>query len=81
MHEVRTVAAQVGQIIDVNMVDQMIAATKKMIPYKTSMCVDYENNRPLEIEAILGHMIAIANKQRIDIPQIQTCYERLKTLR
>ena len=81
MHEVRTVAARVGQMIDTKVVDQMIAATKKMIPYKTSMCVDYENNRPLEIEAILGNMIAIANTQRIEIPQIKTCYERLKTLR
>ena len=48
-----------------------------MAPYKTSMCLDYEAGRPLEIECILGHPIRFANQHSIDVPELKLLYKQL----
>jgi len=40
----------------------MIAATRKMVPYKPSMKLDYESGRPLEIGAIYHTPINTASR-------------------
>jgi 2-dehydropantoate 2-reductase len=45
----------------------MIELTKQMSPYKTSMCLDYEFGRDMEIEAILGSFVRKATLYRIPV--------------
>jgi 2-dehydropantoate 2-reductase len=60
MLEVCAVAAADGHPQSPRLVDQMIASTRAMPAYKTSMALDYENGRPMEIEAILGNTVRAA---------------------
>ena len=57
-----------------NLVEQMIATTKAMPAYKTSMALDYENGRPMEIEAILGNTVRAARKVGVATPNLDAIY-------
>jgi 2-dehydropantoate 2-reductase len=52
MHEVTAAAGACGHPIPDSFIDEMIAMTDAMTPYKTSMKLDAEAGRPLEIDAI-----------------------------
>ena len=59
MHEVAAAAKAVdGKVIDDAFIQQMLDNTAKMEPYKTSMMLDYEAGREMEIEHIVGHAVA-----------------------
>lgn len=60
-----------------NLVDKLISNTKDLIPYKTSMLLDYENKRPLEIKAILGNALDIAKKHDYNPPYLRIIYSLL----
>ncbi len=61
-------------------VQDMIDRTKKMKPYKTSMLIDFENKKPMEIDAIVGEPLNLAKKYKIDTPYLKFCYNLLKFL-
>ena len=61
-------------------IDTMLAHTTKMKPYRTSMKIDFDENRPLEIEAIVGNPLRAAKQADIDIPRIDMLYHQLKAL-
>ncbi|MEM1446430.1 MAG: 2-dehydropantoate 2-reductase [Planctomycetota bacterium] len=74
MQEVVDAAAAVdGKVIGEEFIEAMIENTLKMAPYKTSMMLDYESARPMEIEAIVGDPLrAIHN-----LNQSAVCMERI----
>jgi 2-dehydropantoate 2-reductase len=78
MQEVCDVAAALGHPQNPKLVDQMIDATRAMPPYKTSMALDYENGRALEIEAILGNVVRAARKQGVATPALESIYALAK---
>jgi 2-dehydropantoate 2-reductase len=78
MQEVLAVAAAEGCVIKPKLVDNMIAATRAMPPYKTSMALDYENHRPMEIEAILGAVVRAAGRAGVDVPALEAIYAMAK---
>ncbi|MBF0380153.1 MAG: 2-dehydropantoate 2-reductase [Magnetococcales bacterium] len=80
MEEVYAVAASVGHILPTDVIDKNIADTEIMRPYKTSMLLDFEENRPMEVEAILGNIVRTAKKSGIMVPHLQTMYELLTLL-
>jgi 2-dehydropantoate 2-reductase len=45
-----------------------------MGPYRASMLVDYENKRPLEVEAILGEPVRRATRLHVPVPTIEAQY-------
>ena len=45
---------------------------------KTSMQLDFEKNRPNEMENILGYLVKLAEKQDIEIPILRKIYKKLK---
>ena len=51
--------------------------TIKMKPYKTSMCLDWEAGRELEVDAILGRPVRIARENGIAVPHMETLYALL----
>ncbi|MFL6618670.1 MAG: ketopantoate reductase family protein [Povalibacter sp.] len=74
MREVCAVAQAEGHAIALEYVEKLIEATHTMKAYKTSMAQDYEARRPLEIEAILGNVVRIAQAHEVDSPILSTLY-------
>jgi 2-dehydropantoate 2-reductase len=77
MYEVLTISKADGHPLYESMVRKNIEDTVKMTPYKTSMLLDFENKRPMEVEAILGNAISLAKKYNIDTPHLKTLYALL----
>lgn len=80
MEEVRMVAAAEGVDLPESLVDKNVEFTRSFPPYKTSMLVDFEAGRRMEVEAILGNVCRIARKHGIDVPRMETCYTLLSAL-
>ena len=74
MQEVCNVAQAAGHPQNPNLVDQMLATTRQMPAYKTSMALDYENGRPMEIEAILGNTVRAARRVGVATPNLDAIY-------
>lgn len=78
MQEIMDVAAATGHPLEESIVENAIAGNHKMRPFKTSMLVDYQANRPMEVEAILGNTMKIAREVNIPVPHLETLYGLLK---
>lgn len=80
MREVRAAAAGCGSHIDETYIDKMLEDTRKMVPYASSMLLDYQHGRPMEIEAIFGNPMRAAQAAGVPVPRIETLYQQLKYL-
>lgn len=78
MGEVLAVANATGSDLSVDIVDKIIAGTRKMNAFKTSMLVDFEAGRAMEIDAILGNSIQIAEELNVDTPYMKSLFGLLK---
>jgi 2-dehydropantoate 2-reductase len=78
MEEVCAVAAATGHPLSPALIDQYIEGTRKAPPYKTSMALDFENGRPLELEVILGNAVRAGRRENVPIPLLETLYALLK---
>lgn len=78
MREVADVAAAEGYPMGEKLIDKNIAGTRKMSAYKNSMALDYLNGRPIEREAVLGNVVAIAEQHGIAVPHLNTVLVTLK---
>lgn len=72
MAEVMAVAAADGYPLPSDAIERNIAGTRKMPPYRNSMALDYLAGRPMEIDAILGNVVAIAERLDVPVPRLQT---------
>ncbi len=80
MDEVAEIAAADGTVITEEMILDNIEFTRNFPPYKTSMLVDYEAGRPLEIDAFVGNVLKIADRYKINAPHIQMIDTLLRAL-
>ena len=80
MYEVAAGSKSCGRIIPDSFIQTMLDYTVKMKPYRTSMKIDYEEKRPLEVEAIFGNPLRKAQAAGVDLPQISCIYQQLKFL-
>lgn len=80
MHEVILVAKACGKDIPESLIDENIEFTRTFPPYKTSMLIDFESGRRLEVEAIVGNVYRLALKHKVDVPKIQACYALLSAV-
>lgn len=80
MQEVCATASASGHPQSGEVIDRMIASTRAMPPYKTSMALDYENGRPMEIEAILGAVVRAARRAGVPTPALETIYAIAKMI-
>ncbi len=80
MEEVLLAAKSNNCVIHDSYIETMLSVTEKMKPYKTSMKIDYDLGCPLEIEAIVGNPLRIANKTGVELPRIEMLYQQLKFL-
>jgi 2-dehydropantoate 2-reductase len=74
MLEVCAVATAAGHPIAPEHIDKLLSTTEQMGAYKTSMALDYENGRPIELEAILGNVVRTARTSGISTPVLDTLY-------
>ncbi len=80
MKEILKIAEYEKNSPGVKKIKEMLERTEKMKPYKTSMLLDYENKKPMEIDAIVGEPLNLAKKYKIHTPYLNFCYNLLKFL-
>ncbi len=80
MREVVTDAHRCGVAIADETVGKMLAYTDKMIPYRTSMKIDYDERHPMEVEAIFGNSLRAAQQAGAKSPLLEELYHQLKFL-
>ncbi len=80
MKEVVQTAAADGVALSDEIVASNIEFTRNFPPYKTSMLVDYEAGRPLEIDAFVGNVLKIADRHGIEAPRIRVLDTLLRAL-
>lgn len=80
MEEVRAAAQACGKSIEPSFTFQLMEQTKLMVPYDSSMRVDYLNGRPLELEAIYGRPLKIAQAAGYHMPSVLMLYQQLQFL-
>ena len=80
MEEIVNVANSVNVALSFDRVDEMITFTRNFPPYKTSMLIDYECKRPLEVEAIVGEVVRLGKANKIAVPHLETMYALLTSL-
>ncbi len=74
MQEVCSIADACGHPLPKDSIDNNIQNTYAMPNYKTSMLLDYQNQKPMEVEAILGNTIKAAQKNNVSCPTLDTLY-------
>lgn len=70
------------EALPASLVESTIANTKRlhMMPdnkHKASMLLDIEQGKPLEVEAIVGEVVRMAQEKGVDVPRIETLYALL----
>jgi len=76
--EVRQIALAAGSPIEPSYVDWVIDHTDDMVPYDSSMRLDYLNGRAIEVEAIYGNALQEAQRCGFAAPVVMTMYQQLK---
>ena len=74
MKEVCMLAEIDGCKLPENVIEKSIEITKDMKPYKTSMLLDFESKRKMEIEAILGNAVRFAKEKNVATPYLSSLY-------
>lgn len=77
MEEVAKGAAAYGREIPEAFIRQMIDYTDRMMPYATSMMLDYQRKHKMEVEAIYGEPLRLAADKGVAMPHIETMYRQL----
>ncbi|WP_017307096.1 putative 2-dehydropantoate 2-reductase [Spirulina subsalsa] len=80
MREVQQGARSCHREVTDSFVEMMLDHTVKMQPYLTSMKLDFDHQRPLELEAILGNPLRMSRQHGVDLPKIAMLYQQLQFL-
>src|ERR1700737_4939908 len=79
MGEGDAVARRVGIEIPVS-IDRRIRGAARVGAHKTSMLQDLEAGRPLEIDALVGSVVELADRLAVPVPHLRTLYTCVKLL-
>lgn len=80
MKEVQQLAAGCGCEIEDAFIQKMLDDTVKMKPYKTSMLLDFEAGRPMEINAMYERPLRAGEAAGVKAPTIATLLKKLQEL-
>lgn len=80
MQEVRLGAESHQRLIPESYIQNLLETTDRMKPYRTSMKIDYDLGRPIEVEAIVGNPLRVAAAGGVHLPRIEMLYQQLKFL-
>jgi 2-dehydropantoate 2-reductase len=73
MTETTALAARLGIEFPIS-IDQRMAGAEKVGAHKTSMLQDFEAGRPMELDAIVGAVVELADRLDAAIPVTRTIY-------
>lgn len=80
MLEVRAAAAACGRTLPEDAVPATLENTRKMVPYDSSMRLDYRAGRAMELKAIFADPLAAASAAGVAMPQVEMLYRQLQFL-
>ncbi|QSH41954.1 2-dehydropantoate 2-reductase [Lentisphaerota bacterium ZTH] len=80
MREICQAAAAYGKELPDDIVERNLEYTRNFPAYKTSMLLDYENKRPMEVEAIVGNVMRLAQRKGLCLPYLETTYALLRSV-
>ncbi|EMI17824.1 2-dehydropantoate 2-reductase [Rhodopirellula maiorica SM1] len=78
IREVRAGAAACGVEIPEAVIEKTLENTRKMVPYDSSMRLDFLNKRAMEAEAILGNPLRAAKESGYEMSRVETLYHQLR---
>ena len=71
------ISPETERYIGADVIRELLSKTAGMPSYRTSMKLDYDQGRSLEIEAILGAPICTAQRLKVAVPAMRTLYQQL----
>ena len=80
MKEVYDAAAVCGRLLPADAIDATLEHTRDMVPYDSSMRLDYLARRPMELQAIFAAPIAAAHAAGTSMRQVEALYQQLQFL-
>jgi 2-dehydropantoate 2-reductase len=81
LSEVASVAAAVGDPLPPGMtVERRMAGAERVGAHKTSMLVDFEAGKPLELDVLVTAVIEIAGLVGREVPHLETLYAAVDLL-
>jgi 2-dehydropantoate 2-reductase len=80
MHEVCEGASVCGHPVENAFIEEMLSYTDSMTPYRTSMKIDFDEKRPMEVDSIFGAPLDEAAKAGTALPLLSMLYGELKYL-
>ena len=78
--EVHQAAGACGVEIPTEIIEKNIEVTRVMVPYDSSMRLDFLAGRPMEIDAIFGAPIRHAAAAGFEMPRVDTVRRQLQFL-
>lgn len=78
MEEVAAIAAREGVGLETAFLERMIDVTEGIGRYRTSMLLDFEGGRPLEVDSILGEPLRRARRHGLDVPCVEMLHALLR---
>ncbi len=78
MEELRAAAGALGFPIEASYTPRLIEFTRRLRAYRPSTLIDYENGRPIEIEAIWGEPLRRGLAAGVPMPALQELYDELR---
>jgi 2-dehydropantoate 2-reductase len=80
MDEVIRTCNSLGVQMELSLAEEKIRYTQTMGAYKTSMQIDREFGREMEVESVIGRPLQEAKKRRISTPHMEMLYEQLSAV-
>ena len=80
MLECYKVAESYGIKLKSSIMEKYLKSSPDLMSYKTSMLLDFEKGKPLEIEGITGALIRKAEEKGVDVPYNKCVYATVKLL-
>jgi 2-dehydropantoate 2-reductase len=80
MQEVVATANAIGVKLPAEVIERMIRQTRVMKPYRSSMHLDRQLGRPMEVEAIFGRPLRVAREAGVGVPRLEMLYEVLSVV-
>lgn len=79
MKEMGELASRLGIDLGIS-IEQRLEGAASVGEHKTSMLQDVEAGRPLELESIVGAVVELADKLKVEVPYTRTLYSCTKLL-
>jgi 2-dehydropantoate 2-reductase len=80
MTEVAGAAAAEGRTFPESLIEDLVATTARMAPYATSMKLDADAGRPMEVEAMLAEPLRRAERAGVAMPSVSVLHHQLAFL-